>query len=465
MMISIELLFGKKRRVNKEGDFDGQELQITVEKINDYIHQKSEGKLEIKETKKDILTKALNSDEHGGRVRAVGGHITPTLYFNVGRSWKTEDVDRKLMIEQKKELIEARKLIQEQDTRIQKLQAIVYKKGSWDSEIDDKGSCSVKLHQVNENEMKIDKCFPSYEDLNDVEIKVVEKSVALQGQAVILTLDSSTDIVAYGTVVEVNGANNLLHGVPLPQNCMRVSIDEAMQKSALLPIPIPNECENVGDAVGTHVAWPNHLIMLRQEKRQRHKTVSFERNQTLSSNVPRAVRMVYCYCKTALENGRKLSFLLDYEVFADDYEVNLHFEDISPLYHLEPISGNCIVVYICIPNLQKNTHDKTGKTERLNKRASSLADRLSGAAMDQVVLVPSCCGFHWTLTVIEPYKEIVYLVDSLSHRIRDEDWKYVVEMALRLFNSTKGRKGRKRVQWEVIKAPKQPDANNVVIMR
>ncbi|XP_075521729.1 uncharacterized protein LOC142554987 isoform X2 [Primulina tabacum] len=224
--------------------------------------------------------------------------------------------------------------------------------------------------------------------------------------------------------------------------------------------------------------------MLRQEKRQRNKTVSFERNQTLSSNVPRAVHMVYCYCKTALENGRKLAFLLDHEVFADDYEVNLHFEDISPLYHLEPISGNCIVVYIwhlykkmvkenniekfrfvnphSIPNLQKNIHDKTGKTERLNKRVSSLADKLSGAAMDQVVSVPSCCGFHWTLTVIEPYKEIVYLVDSLSHRIRDEDWKYVVEMALRLFNSTKGRKGRKRVQWKVIKAPKQPDAKKYV---
>ncbi|XP_073060010.1 uncharacterized protein [Primulina eburnea] len=38
----------KKGRVNKEGDFDGQELQITVEKIDDYIQQKREGKLEIK---------------------------------------------------------------------------------------------------------------------------------------------------------------------------------------------------------------------------------------------------------------------------------------------------------------------------------------------------------------------------------------------------------------------------------
>ncbi|XP_073159066.1 uncharacterized protein [Henckelia pumila] len=52
---------------------------------------------------------------------------------------------------------------------------------------------------------------------------------------------------------------------------------------------------------------------------------------------------------------------------------------------------------------------------------------------------------------------MVYLLDSASHRIRDEEWKYVVEMALKLFNSNKGKKGRKHVQWEVINAPRQPD--------
>lgn len=70
--------------------------------------------------------------------------------------------------------------------------------------------------------------------------------------------------VAYGTIFEVDGAYKLLHGVPLPQNCMRVSIDKALQKSARLPVPIPNECEIVGDAVGTHVAWPKHLIVLHE---------------------------------------------------------------------------------------------------------------------------------------------------------------------------------------------------------
>ncbi|XP_073147250.1 uncharacterized protein [Henckelia pumila] len=109
----------KKGRVNKEGEFEGHELKKAVDKIDEYIHQKIEGTLEIKGAKKDILTKALNTGEHGGRVRAVGGHITPTLYFNVGRCLKTDIVDRELMIEQGKELVEARKLIAKQDTHIE----------------------------------------------------------------------------------------------------------------------------------------------------------------------------------------------------------------------------------------------------------------------------------------------------------------------------------------------------------
>ncbi|XP_073137196.1 uncharacterized protein [Henckelia pumila] len=92
----------KKGRVNKEGEFEGSDLKMTVEKIDDYIQQKREGKLNTIGTKEDILTKALESYEHGGRVRAVGGHVTPTLYFNVGRVWKNVDVDRDLVIEQKK---------------------------------------------------------------------------------------------------------------------------------------------------------------------------------------------------------------------------------------------------------------------------------------------------------------------------------------------------------------------------
>ncbi|XP_042382272.1 uncharacterized protein LOC121974982 [Zingiber officinale] len=242
----------------------------------------------------------------------------------------------------------------------------------------------------------------------------------------------------------------MLHGVPFPNNCMRVSIDEAVEKSAPLPYPIPSEFEVIGDAVGTHVAWPKHLIVNQDEKPRRKKLEQPKKKHTLSTSAPRALHMLYCYSKRALDDGRYISVSFDYDVFDDDYELVLHLEDIIPLYHLEPLSGNCVIAYIWylykkllkdnkkekfrfvnphkIPYMATSAHDKKGKFERLNQRASHLAGRLSGASVDQLVLVPCNIGFHWILTVIDPYNEVIYLLDSLRHRIHDEDWKYIVEM-------------------------------------
>ncbi|XP_075493610.1 uncharacterized protein LOC142531391 isoform X1 [Primulina tabacum] len=102
--------------------------------------------------------------------------------------------------------------------------------------------------------------------------------------------------------------------------------------------------------------------------------------------------------------------------------------------------------------------DRNGKIEHLNERASVLAERLSVASTNQLVLVPHNVGYHWILTVIDPYKEMVYLLDSLSHRNRYDDWKYVVDMSVRLFNSNKERKGKKQAIWEVVNGPRKPDS-------
>ncbi|XP_074569656.1 uncharacterized protein LOC141826314 [Curcuma longa] len=250
-------------------------------------------------------------------------------------------------------------------------------------------------------------------------------------------------------------------------------------ESGPLPHPIPSECEVIGDAVGTHVAWPQHLIVKHEEKPRRKMIEQPKKKLTLSASVPRSLRMLYCYSMRALQEGKYISMVLEHDVFGDDYELILHLEDIVPLYQLEAISGNCIIAYIwhlyknmmtdimkekfrfmnphSIPYIATTTRDNKGKLERLNQRASLLADRLSCASVDQLVLVPCNVGFHWILTVIEPYKEVVYLLDSLSHRMCYDDWKYIVEMALRLFNSNKGRKGRKKSVWELVQAPRQPD--------
>ncbi|XP_073017546.1 uncharacterized protein [Primulina eburnea] len=176
---------------------------------------------------------------------------------------------------------------------------------------------------------------------------------------VALTLEGSRNIVAFGTVVCVNGQDKLIHGVPLPHNCIRVSIDEAVDKSTPLAIPIPSECETIGDAVATLVAWPGHWTVKPDEKAERKKIEQSIKKHHLSASVSRSLHMLYCYSKRALDERRYISMILDHDVFDDDYKLILHLEDIIHLYQLEPISANCVVGYIW--HLYKKTVERLKK--------------------------------------------------------------------------------------------------------
>lgn len=92
---------------------------------------KNEGTLKLQGVKQDVLTIALNSQEHPGRVRAVGSHVTPTVYFNVP---KGKALQNELLLAQQQELIETK-------ARLAKLEAAVFKMSA-SVETDEKGSCS-----------------------------------------------------------------------------------------------------------------------------------------------------------------------------------------------------------------------------------------------------------------------------------------------------------------------------------
>ncbi|XP_073133541.1 uncharacterized protein [Henckelia pumila] len=357
--------------------------------------------------------------------------------------------DGHLLMQHKKELSEAKLLISEQSTRladqderIKKLEEM-FKNGACASEIEEKGSCSVNLHLRNEDKIKTEKSAPYYATFIDDDMQILSKDDFLQGKLVTLTLESNI-VVAYGTIVHVNGGGNLLHGVPLPVNCMRIAIDEAVEKSAQLPFPIPNECDTIGDAVGSHVAWPVHLVLMRDEKHGKKKNVK-KTSTVLASHVPKSLNMLHFFCKHALDEENNISINLDHDLFDEEYELLVHLEDIIPFYELEPVSANCIVVYIwhlyrkmkSDNKVEKyrfmNPHtiqfipfvtnlDRNGKIEHFNERATVLADRLSGSSRNQLVLVPVNVG------------------------------------SLKLFNSNKERKGRKQAIWETVKGPRQPDA-------
>ncbi|KAH6764533.1 hypothetical protein C2S51_015782 [Perilla frutescens var. frutescens] len=168
-----------------------------------------------------------------------------------------------------------------------------------------------------------------------------------------------------------------------------------------------------------------------------------------------------------MKNGEGVFIPLEDDVFGSNCEIYIHLEDIIPFCDLDPISGNCMVVYVW--HLYKKmkaestlsgfrfvnpfTISHMAKTS-LSARTQALGDRLIGVCPNQLVVVPSNVGLHWILTVIDPNKEIVYLLDPLGNRIR----KNVVDRSITLFNANLGKKGRKQPVWEILKAPRQPDS-------
>ncbi|KAI8534264.1 hypothetical protein RHMOL_Rhmol10G0076600 [Rhododendron molle] len=74
----------KMARQNKDGGYDNIDIEEKAAEIDEITKQVEDGTLQT-QGRNDILTIALGGTEHGGRVRAVGGKVTPTLYFNVPR--------------------------------------------------------------------------------------------------------------------------------------------------------------------------------------------------------------------------------------------------------------------------------------------------------------------------------------------------------------------------------------------
>ena len=68
--------------------------------------------------------------------------------------------------------------------------------------------------------------------------------------------------MATGKVHNIPNVARVVHGVPLLSNQVRVSIEYIYEQEALLPIPLKDEAYTLNEALGTHVAWPCHLVII-----------------------------------------------------------------------------------------------------------------------------------------------------------------------------------------------------------
>lgn len=78
-----------------------------------------------------------------------------------------------------------------------------------------------------------------------------------------LAVETINNTVAVGTIVDLDGPDFQIHGMPLGDENVRVAVVVPIQEKAKLPFPIYGDLETVGDAVGCHVAWPKKLVQWR----------------------------------------------------------------------------------------------------------------------------------------------------------------------------------------------------------
>lgn len=81
-----------------------------------------------------------------------------------------------------------------------------------------------------------------------------------------MVVGNTTNIVAFGTIVEDESANKTIHGTKFREDCIRVTVDGGIQYDAALPCPVKDELKTVRQAIGSHVAWPKNLVICKGKK-------------------------------------------------------------------------------------------------------------------------------------------------------------------------------------------------------
>ncbi|KAA0066224.1 uncharacterized protein E6C27_scaffold21G002460 [Cucumis melo var. makuwa] len=104
----------KKARTKKDGGYINEDVQQVANEIDEILD-----KAPNEESPNDALTQALGTSEYGGRVRGVGGFITPTVYFHQAKSRKSKNVDATQQIIDENETL--RKRIRELEQKVQSI--------------------------------------------------------------------------------------------------------------------------------------------------------------------------------------------------------------------------------------------------------------------------------------------------------------------------------------------------------
>ena len=170
-----------------------------------------------------------------------------------------------------------------------------------------------------------------------------------------------------------------VHGIPLGEENVRVTITVPKINRALLPIPT-NEATSIEEAVGGFVAWPKSLVVVqtslsqaskgpsrapereaegskRTKKRAGRKKIQSqpEVQQQLAqeeppsfdfNNISFELRPLAFYAQSSMRDGTQIICPQQHFIMGDDMPIYIGFEDVYHFITFKEISANSIMIYI-----------------------------------------------------------------------------------------------------------------------
>ncbi|KAI5428784.1 hypothetical protein KIW84_033693 [Lathyrus oleraceus] len=305
-----------------------------------------------------------------------------------------------------------------------------------------------------------------------------------------------------------NNLSELLHTKPLPTGSLKVSVDIALEKDALLPHPDDvSDATLLGDAIGSFVAWPTDLIIVGYETPTKSKakdkgiareiesvasqkeipvakkTEISKRTGAKKKNPSKYRACLHTYLETTdISDGCVRLIPMDGAIFGFEYAEPLGKEDFDQiLYHTQLSVGviNTYMRYLYDKLMGPRGLEqrfsflnpmKTNLTEMIRKpdevRTYVVERFMADTDREKLFFLPfnTGDGGHWLLVAINPFKEIVYYLDSLHN-----DWTTYPAMKTKVDTIIQTVRAQRKIQvpkrkannitWNRVECPRQ--RNNI----
>ncbi|GMN47781.1 hypothetical protein TIFTF001_016959 [Ficus carica] len=231
--LRIDISRNSKDYPNKEKDFSEQETQRSFKSVGS----------------NDILTKSLGNAEHSGRTRSQSKFVKQSQYFNLVQSSRenaeVSDMKQQLaVLERTVHEFCAKHGINQETIAEETTTPTVDQHNSF------KASCTL-------NEKKAGPLDPQPMPNASKECQLFFTDLVNGGDV----------LIAIGRAYMECVPTNTVHGIPLGEENVQVTITVPKLKRALLPIPT-NKATCIEEAIGGFVAWPKRLVVVQKSLSQ-----------------------------------------------------------------------------------------------------------------------------------------------------------------------------------------------------